>query len=75
MVSNDKVHLKETMVPLFEQRLVIFATHRLHWLTEMDWIIVMRDGEIVEQGTLTDLKANDGYFVSLQSAMRGGKNA
>ena len=72
---ETEVHLKETMVPLFEQRLVIFATHRLHWLTEMDWIIVMRDGEIVEQGTLTDLKANDGYFVSLQSAMRGGKNA
>lgn len=72
---ETEVRLKETMVPLFEQRLVIFATHRLHWLTEMDWIIVMREGEIVEQGTLADLKSHNGYFVSLQSAMRGDKNA
>ena len=68
---ETEVRLKETMLPLFEKRLVIFATHRLHWLTEMDLIIVMRDGQIVEQGTLPELMANKGYFVELQAAMRG----
>ncbi|KIU23061.1 thiol reductant ABC exporter subunit CydD [Weissella cibaria] len=63
--------LKETMLPVFDNRLVIFATHRLHWLRQMDWIIVMRDGQIAEQGTLADLIANNGYFVTLQAAMRG----
>lgn len=67
--------LKETMLPVFDNRLVIFATHRLHWLRQMDWIIVMRDGEIVEQGTLADLIANNGYFVTLQAAMRGTTHA
>ncbi|WP_270321946.1 thiol reductant ABC exporter subunit CydD [Weissella confusa] len=68
---ETEVRLKETMLPLFDKRLVIFATHRLHWLTEMDLIIVMRDGQIVEQGTLPELMANKGYFVELQAAMRG----
>jgi ATP-binding cassette subfamily C protein CydD len=70
---ETEVRLKETMLPLFENRLVIFATHRLHWLTEMDWVIVMRDGRIVEQGTLEQLRENNGYFVELTEAMRGGQ--
>ena len=67
--------LKKTMLPVFDNRLVIFATHRLHWLRQMDWIIVMRDGQIAEQGTLADLIANNGYFVTLQAAMRGTTHA
>jgi len=63
--------LKETMLPIFDNKLVVFATHRLHWLAQMDHIIVMRDGVIVEQGTLEELLAMDGYFVELQAAMRG----
>lgn len=71
---ETEYRLKETMVPVFENKLVVFATHRLHWLAQMDTIVVMRDGEIVEQGTLEELLAADGYFVELQAAMRGVTN-
>ncbi|WP_373770425.1 thiol reductant ABC exporter subunit CydD [Weissella soli] len=67
--------LKEKMLPLFEHKLVFFATHRLHWLKQMDWIVVMRQGKIVEQGTLSDLYTNDSYFVELEKAMRGVTDA
>ncbi|QEA56506.1 thiol reductant ABC exporter subunit CydD [Weissella hellenica] len=70
---ETEIKLKETMLPLFDGRLVIFATHRLHWLAQMDLILVMRDGKIVEQGTLSELNDKQGYFVALQSAMRGSK--
>lgn len=70
---ETEIKLKETMLPLFDERLVIFATHRLHWLAQMDLILVMRDGQIVEQGTLSELNDKQGYFVALQSAMRGSK--
>ncbi|SCB88718.1 thiol reductant ABC exporter subunit CydD [Weissella bombi] len=70
---ETEIKLKETMLPLFDGRLVIFATHRLHWLEQMDLILVMRDGEIVEQGSLAELNDKQGYFVALQSAMRGSK--
>ena len=32
-----------------------FATHRLHWMEEMDYILVMEKGQLVEQGTLAEL--------------------
>ncbi|EAC9468433.1 thiol reductant ABC exporter subunit CydD, partial [Listeria monocytogenes] len=48
---ETEVALKERMLPLMENRLVFFATHRLHWMEEMDEIIVMDQGRIVEQGT------------------------
>ncbi|MCW0952619.1 thiol reductant ABC exporter subunit CydD [Weissella ceti] len=71
---ETEYRLKETMLPVFEDKLVVFATHRLHWLAQMDNIIVMRDGKIVEQGTLPELMAANGYFVELQAAMRGVAN-
>lgn len=46
---ETEVRLKENHVTFVRQTFVVFATHRLHWLTEMDLIIVMRDGRIVEQ--------------------------
>ena len=38
------------MAPILDSHLVFFATHRLHWLDQMDYVIVLRNGEIVEQG-------------------------
>ncbi len=36
--------LAERMLPLMEGRLVVFATHRLHWLAHMDRVLVIKDG-------------------------------
>ncbi len=63
--------MKETLVPLFANRLVLFATHRLHWLNEMDWVIVVQAGRIVAQGTPTDLAANSAAYQELVHKMRG----
>lgn len=44
--------LKQDMLPLMDDHLVFFATHRLHWINQMDYVLVMEHGELVEQGTL-----------------------
>ncbi len=49
---ETELDLKERMLPLMENRLVFFATHRLHWMKKMDYILVMDHGQLVEQGTL-----------------------
>lgn len=67
---ETEVSLKERMLPLMENRLVFFATHRLHWMEEMDEIIVMDQGRIVEQGTLTQLQQKQGAFTELVNGMR-----
>ena len=63
--------LKDLMLPLMDNRLVFFATHRLHWMKQMDYILVMNHGELVEQGTFAELKKKDGYFMRLMKEMRG----
>nr|WP_321315579.1 thiol reductant ABC exporter subunit CydD [uncultured Ligilactobacillus sp.] len=60
-----ELELKNRMMPIMANRLVFFATHRLHWLQQMDYILVLRDGKIIEQGTLTELKKKHGELSNL----------
>ncbi|GKS81715.1 thiol reductant ABC exporter subunit CydD [Ligilactobacillus pabuli] len=66
---ETEVELKEKMLPLMENHLVIFATHRLHWLNEMDQVVVLDHGKVAEAGSLTELKQADGALVKLSHAM------
>lgn len=68
---ETEVELKERMLPLMEGRLVFFATHRLHWMAQMDEIIALDQGKIVETGTFAELSAKKGYFYRLLQQMRG----
>ena len=68
---ETEVELKERMLPLMNDHLVFFATHRLHWMAEMDYILVMDKGQLVEAGTLAELTEKNGYYVKLVNQMRG----
>ncbi|WP_119325371.1 thiol reductant ABC exporter subunit CydD [Companilactobacillus musae] len=63
--------LKKPMEELFKNHLVIFATHRLHWIKEMDYVVVMDNGQIVEQGTPENLSNHNGAYSQLIKNMRG----
>ena len=43
---ETELELKERLLPLFEGRLVIFATHRLHWMKDMDVVLTLEDGHV-----------------------------
>lgn len=68
---ETEMELKERMLPLMEGRLVFFATHRLHWMANMDWVLVVEDSRIVEQGVPQELAAAGGAFARLVERMRG----
>src|SRR5690606_21021230 len=47
---ETELELKETMLELLAERFVLLATHRLHWMKQMDRILVMKNGQLVESG-------------------------
>ncbi|KAJ3033620.1 hypothetical protein HDV00_006018 [Rhizophlyctis rosea] len=49
----------------------VLVTHQLHCLPRVDWVIVMREGEVAEQGTYADLMAKDGEFATLMKGYGG----
>ncbi|MOA55371.1 putative ABC transporter ATP-binding protein [compost metagenome] len=69
---ETEYELKETMLPLFEGKLVLLATHRLHWMKDMDQIIVMDQGMVAEIGTHDELMANKGVYYDLVASQREG---
>ncbi|MBW4084851.1 thiol reductant ABC exporter subunit CydD [Paenibacillus sp. S150] len=69
---ETEYELKETMLPLFEGKLVFLATHRLHWMMDMDLIVVMQQGQAAEVGTHQELIARRGaYYELIQSQLEG----
>lgn len=69
---ETELELKKTMLELMDGKLVFFATHRLHWMRDMDCVLVVEDGRIVEQGTCGELLEADGTFSRLATEARGG---
>ncbi|KAG0299227.1 hypothetical protein BGZ98_010242 [Dissophora globulifera] len=49
----------------------VLVTHQLHVLPQVDYVICMKDGEIVERGTFHELMQNEGEFSSLMKAHGG----
>lgn len=69
---ETEYELKETMLPLFEGKLVFLATHRLHWMIDMDLIVVMQQGKVAETGTHHELIERKGaYYELIQSQLEG----
>lgn len=68
---ETELDLKERMLPLMDQRLVFFATHRLHWMPQMDYVLVLDQGRLVQQGTYEELASKPGPFTKLMARARG----
>ena len=71
---ETELELKEKMLPLMEGKLVFFATHRLHWMHDMDHILVLEEGTVVASGSFEELIKSSGSFASLVSRLGGSSN-
>ncbi|EPY09705.1 thiol reductant ABC exporter subunit CydD [Paenibacillus alvei] len=69
---ETEYELKQTMLSLFEGKLVFLATHRLHWMEDMDWIIVMDHGKVAEAGTHQELLERQGVYYSMLISQQEG---
>ncbi len=67
--------LKQTLLPIMDGHLVVLATHRLHWLANMDWVIMLEHGRIVAQGDPHELIGQGGPLDALIDEMGGNQIA
>jgi len=70
--SKTESYVQESFEKLWEGKSVIAIAHRLSTLNNVDRIIVMSKGEIVEEGTKEELLALDGHFADLWNHQRKG---
>jgi ATP-binding cassette subfamily B protein len=54
-------------------RTVVVIAHRLSTVRTADWIVVLDQGRVIEQGTWEELTARDGQFNRLLKSAQGGK--
>lgn len=72
--SAEEFIFKE-IAAIAQQRLVLVTTHRLSTLRHAQRIYVLRDGEVVEVGTFTELNRQGSYFYELFQAQLSTKEA
>lgn len=72
---ETEYELKSAMLEVMKGKLVIFATHRLHWIDSFDRVLMFDEGRIVEAGTPDELRDSGERFMRLVSALRGGDAA
>nr|WP_280925148.1 ABC transporter ATP-binding protein/permease [Bifidobacterium sp. ESL0784] len=65
--------LKKTLLPIMENHLVILATHRLHWLANVDQVLVLDEGNVVESGAPKELIGAGGPLDHLIGEMGGNQ--
>ena len=70
--SESEVEIQKALHLLMEGKTVIAIAHRLSTLREMDRILVLDKGKIIEDGTHTQLVEKEGLYARLWKHQAGG---
>ncbi|WP_299203253.1 ABC transporter ATP-binding protein [uncultured Tateyamaria sp.] len=70
--SEVEAAIQDTLYQMMEGKTVIAIAHRLSTIAEMDRILVLDDGKIVEDGSHDALLARGGLYADLWARQSGG---
>lgn len=70
--SVTEAAIQEGLYPLMEQATTIVIAHRLSTIAQMDRILVLHQGEVVEQGTHQELLEKNGHYSAIWQRQAGG---
>ncbi|NLD45505.1 MAG: ABC transporter ATP-binding protein [Chloroflexi bacterium] len=73
--TRTEVLIQEAMGELMQGRTSFIIAHRLSTIRGADLILVMNEGDIVEQGTHEDLLARGGFYADMYNAQFEGSAA
>ncbi|MFC2063743.1 ABC transporter ATP-binding protein [Chloroflexota bacterium] len=66
--THTEVQIQKAMDLLMKGRTSFVIAHRLSTIRNADWILVMKDGDIVEQGKHDKLLAKKGFYAELYNS-------
>lgn len=66
--TRTEVRIQKAMNNLMKGRTSFVIAHRLSTIRDADIILVMRDGDIVEQGTHEEMLQNGGFYAELYNS-------
>jgi ATP-binding cassette subfamily B multidrug efflux pump len=66
--TRTEILIQKAMDELMQNRTSFVIAHRLSTIRNADLILVMNDGDIVEQGTHVDLLARGGFYAELYNS-------
>ena len=70
--SEVEAAVQDALVPLMEGKTVLAIAHRLSTISQLDRIIVLDAGRIVEQGTHEELLSSGGTYARFWARQSGG---
>lgn len=70
--SESEKLIQDALWKLMERKTAIVIAHRLSTIQKMDRILVLENGEIVEEGSHQELLANNGIYSELWKHQSGG---
>ena len=66
--TRTEIRIQKAMNNLMKGRTSFVIAHRLSTIRDADLILVMKDGDIVEQGTHDELISQNGFYASLYNS-------
>ena len=66
--TRTEVRIQKAMDNLMKGRTSFVIAHRLSTIRDAELILVMKDGDIIEQGTHTQLLAQNGFYAELYNS-------
>ena len=66
--TRTEIRIQKAMDNLMKGRTSFIIAHRLSTIRDADLILVMRDGDIVEQGNHEELLAQNGFYAALYNS-------
>ena len=70
--TRTEIRIQKAFAKMMEGRTSFIVAHRLSTIREADMILVMRDGNIIEQGNHETLLAQNGFYANLYQSQFAG---